>query len=730
MAAVKQKFLYLPDGNLDLASWLQKITEKYQLKNSTLIEKAFHLAEHASKGLTTFYGQPCIEQGLEMAEIIFELKLDQEAISAAMLVSAIQHANLNIETIKSQLNENIGRLVEGVSQMNIINNLAKIKTRDQTQIDRLRKTLLAMASDIRVVLIKLAERTSIMRGIKNINPVERKRLAQETIDLYAPLANRLGIGQLKWELEDLAFHYTDPDTYKTIAKFLAERRTDREERIKNTITRLKEQLDLAHIHAELSGRAKHIYSIYNKAQRKHGDYSEIYDASAVRILVPTIEDCYKALSIVNDSWEVIPEEFDDYIANPKPNGYRSIHTAVISPDGKLLEIQIRTFDMHDKAEHGFAAHWIYKEKKPTESSYESKITFLRQLLAWHKDVATDENAPNKLQQQLLEDRVYVFTPGGDILDLPSGATPLDFAYHIHSDIGNSCRGAKISGHIVPLTYTLQTGDQVEIITTKNGTPSRDWLNKDFGYLKTARARAKASQWFRQQEVTTYVESGKHSLEKEFARLGIHHPNIQKLAAQFHYKDDNALYAAIGHGVVRLGQVAQAAQVEQHKSPEPTQILPIKKISSPVKNMQISGANSLLTRIARCCKPIPGDDIIGYITQGRGVSIHRKNCSNITGLNAEQDGRFLEVSWDNKQLGSYYVDLQIRATGHIDLLKEITAHLGNLKISLIALNSTISKNNNMTYIRMTIQIRELLQLQQLVSQLHQIPNVIDVKRIRK
>lgn len=733
MVAVKQKFPRLPDDRVDVEAWLEEIKKNYHLKNTDLIAKAAHLTEHATMGLTTFYGQPCIEQSLEMAEIILNLKLDQESVAAAIIMSAVQHSHTTIESISSQLNESIAKIVAGVTQMNAINNLAKMTSRDETQIDRLRKILLAMVSDIRVVIIKIAERTCLMRGIKNINLTDRKRLAQETMDLYAPLANRLGIGQLKWELEDISFHYIDPDTYKTIAKFLAERRTDREHRIKETISRLREELKLAHIDADISGRAKHIYSIYLKAHRKHLDYKAIYDSSAIRILVPTLDDCYNALSIAHNLWEHIPEEYDDYIANPKPNGYRSIHTAVIAPDGKHMEIQIRTRDMHDEAEHGVAAHWIYKENKPAPSGYESKITFLRQLLAWHSDVAKDENMTEKVNQKIFEDRVYVFTPAGAILDLPVGATPLDFAYQIHTELGHRCRGAKINGHIVQLTYALQTGDQVDIITTQHGSPSRDWLNKDFGYITTPRARAKVAQWFRQQEVTQYVEAGKHTLEKEFARAGIHHPNLQKIAAHFDYKDDDALFAALGHGMLRPAQIIHAAQALQHQAVTDTHahpVTPVKKATPPPKNLKIIGADDLLTRIAKCCKPIPGDEIIGFITQGRGVSIHRKKCNNILHLPKNQFNRFLEVSWTDKQLGSYYVDLQVRAYGREDLLKEITSILANLKIDLITLSSTISKKNNMIYISMTIQISELSQLQQITNHMKQLPNIIDIKRIRK
>lgn len=728
MVAIKKKLSYLPDGTIDIENWLQQMVEAHQLKDTQLLQKAYHLAEKTSKGLTTFYGQPCIEQGLEMSAIILNLKLDPDAAAAAMLISIAQTTTLTPETIKTELNDDIAKLVSGVLQLNVINSLAKIKSRDQLQIDRLRKTLLAMVSDIRVVLIKLSERTSLMRGIKNINLIERKRLAQETMDLYAPLANRLGIGQLKWELEDLSFHYIDPETYKSIAKFLMDRRADRELTIHEIINTLKIELNKASIQANLSGRAKHIYSIFLKMQRKNLTLNNIYDYSAIRILVPTIPDCYHALSLVHQLWNHIPEEFDDYISNPKPNGYRSIHTAVVGHHGKTMEIQIRTHEMHSEAEQGVAAHWIYKEDQPTLSGYEAKITFLRRLLDWHHDVAKEESVAEKINQQMFEDNVYVFTPAGDILDLPVGATPLDFAYHIHSELGHRCRGAKINKHIVPLTYQLQTGDQIEIITTKTGGPSRDWLNKESGYLGTPRARSKVAQWFRHQEITQYVESGKHILEKEFARLNIH-PNLQKLANQFQFKDDTALFAAVGHGTVKPAQILQVAQVElhhrTHEIPAPT----LKK-ETPPRGSTIAGTDNLLTRVAKCCKPIPGEPIIGYITQGRGVSIHRKNCLNISSLPEDKTHRFLEVSWDSKQLGNYYAQLQIKAYGREEHLREMTSILANIKIDLINLNSTFNKKTNIMYVTMTIQIANLDQLNQLTNHLNHLPNILEIKRINK
>ncbi len=728
MVTIKQKFSYLEHGEIDLSSWFFYVKDTYHFDNIDIIEKAALIAKETSKGLTTFYGQPCIEQGLEMAEIIAGLKLDQEAIAAAIMVSTIRNTKLTIEAVADKLGEGVAKLIRGVLKMDAINNLQKSaeKARDQTQIDRFRKLLLAMVSDIRVVLIILAERTCIMRGIKNINPLERKHIAEETMDIYAPLANRLGIGQLKWELEDIAFHYMDPITYKTIAKFLAERRVDRENHIHSIIARLKEELAEAHIKPSITGRAKHIYSIYLKAKRKHADYENIYDYSAIRLLVPTLQDCYTALSIVHNIWDHIPKEFDDYITTPKPNGYRSIHTAVIGPNGKNFEIQIRTHEMHEESERGVAAHWAYKEGKSTPSDYQAKVVFMRQLLDWHRDVANPDEKINPEFNEIFTDRIYVFTPTGDILDLPANSTPLDCAYQIHSEIGNQCRGAKINGHIVPLTYKLQSGDQIEIMTNPNGTPSRDWLNNDFGYLTTARAKAKVAHWFRQQDLNQHIESGRRTLEREFAR-GHLQPNILKLANHFHFKDEDSFLASLGRGNIRPSQILHFVEAQHETSKQPTGPLLAKKQESKSAGMNIAGISDLLTRIARCCKPIPGDKIIGFITQGRGVTIHKKTCSNMRHVGANDSNRMIEVTWDSEHKEAYYVDLQIRAHSRDNLLKEVTTILANAKINLVNFNSAVNRNN-LLIMTLTIQIHELTQLNDLINQVNHLKGVIESKRL--
>lgn len=597
VTTVKQKFPPLPDGNVDLSAWLNHLSRYRHLKDSGLIQRAARFAQSGSQGLTTFYGQSCLEQGLEMADLLLSMQLDAETAAAAIVTGTARQTQLTAETLTEALSEPVTHLVQSMLQMDVLDNLG---VEGHVQIDRLRKTFLAMAGDIRAVLIRLAERACIMHGIKHINPAERARIARKTMDIYAPLANRLGIGQLKWELEDTAFHFTQPEVYHEIASFLAEKRMSRENHISQNINLLKSALEHANISASVYGRVKHIYSIYLKTQRKQTDYSRIYDCSAVRILVNTLEDCYAALSVAHGLFEQIPEEFDDYISHPKPNGYRSIHTAVKDHEGKTLEIQIRTHDMHNEAEHGVAAHWMYKESGNVSAGQEARIRFLRQLLEWQRDVAKENPASG---MQVTDDTVYVFTPAGEIIDLPKGATPLDFAYRIHTGLGHRCRGAKIDGHIVQLTRPLQTGDHVEIITVAKGGPSRDWLSRHAGYLTTARARAKVAHWLRQQDPGS-MPPPKTTEKKTTAPRAVKKTPIPPLVDE--------------------------------------------------KPPTVADIHDFLTRIARCCNPGRQDDIAGYITMGRGISIHRINCSNILAAAERGSKRIIPVSWEsnkNKKSGT-------------------------------------------------------------------------------
>lgn len=714
----------------DIVNWLRQIQERHSLHDISTLSKACFLAEKLSQGLTTFYGKPCIQFALEVAEIIFALQLDQDTAAASIISSAVTLTPATEELIKNELGPSIAKLVVGEKQMNFISSLHKSKpSRDKIQIDKIRKMLLAMATDIRVVIIKLAERLTFMRGIKSIPLIERKQFAEEIFDIYAPLANRLGIGQLKWELEDLAFRYLDSVTYKAIANFLAERRANRELRIQQLITFLQNHLDEAQIKAKVAGRAKHIYSMYLKAQRKKVNYQEIYDQSAVRILVANVEDCYAALSTVHSLWQPITEEFDDYIANPKANGYRSIHTAVIADNGKHFEIQIRTDDMHEEAERGVAAHWIYKEKESNPIDDAAKIIYLRQLLDWHKEIAPNtvsdaEHAP------LLDNQVYVITKAGDIIDLPQGATPLDFAYHIHSELGHRCRGAKVNGQIVPLTYHLRTGDKIEILPILHGNPSRDWLNPELAYIKTARARNKISHWFKQQAFNQDVEEGRQILERELTRLGLSKTiSLLQIAKQLDLKDEDSLLASLSRGNIRLTHVLQALQpnklVDKNIPAITTTLVPI---TEKIHSSAIAGSSDLLTRFAKCCKPIPGDLIIGYITQGRGISIHKKTCNNVSHLSDPR--KFIIVNWDKQHAEMFSTDLKIIAQEHTKTLNDLTALFANEKISLINFHSNYNKNHNRIIILATIQIQNIEQLQRIMHRIGQLPDVIEVTRIKE
>ncbi len=725
---LKEQTHRLPDGTINLSEWLSAAQTSYGLKDIFLLQTACDLTQRLTQGLTTFYGQPYLEHGLDAAEIILDLNLDQETAAAAIISSAINLTKQNEENLKKELGDTVSKLVVGVKQMETIPTLQKQQTRDQSQIDKMRKMLLAMATDIRVVIIKLAERLCFMRGIKSIPEDQRKRYAQEIFDIYAPLANRLGIGQLKWELEDLAFRYQDADTYKKIASFLAERRVDREKRIKELINYIQQHLKTANITADVMGRAKHIYSIYSKTKRKDLTYKDIFDQSAVRILVPNLEDCYTALSIVHSLWPPIIEEFDDYIANPKPNGYRSIHTAVVGDDDRHFEIQIRTFTMHEEAERGVAAHWMYKEQEKSNPLTDAvKISYLRQLLDWHKEIAQKDEKGPAVDTPNTDDQIYVITPAGDILDLSAGATPLDFAYHIHTELGHRCRGAKINKQIVPLTHTLRTGDKVEIITVLQGTPSRDWLNPELGYIKTSRARSKISHWFKQQALNQDVAAGRQVLERELARHGMTQTiSLNTIARHFDLKNEEALLVSLGRGNVRIGQIIQAMQPKALEKAPPTHALAIDKPAKEHGGTAIIGAADLLTRYAKCCKPIPGDAIIGYITQGRGISIHKQNCLNIKGLSDPR--RFIQIDWDNKNTGSFNTDLKIIAQDKENILHDITSLLANEKISLLNLNSTFNNNQNKIFVTLTVKISNIGQLNTLVHRLQQLPGVIEVMRL--
>lgn len=735
MVKIKESPHLAPDGSINLEAWLQYVASKCKTQDLHLIRHACVLSQLTGEEQPTLTGVSCLQQGLAMAEILLDLQLDNETIAAALVYNNVHYADLNLEDVREHLGEQVAKLVHGTIQMDAIRVIPGLSGDNHEQLENVRKMLLAMVQDMRVVVIKLAERTAIMRTLDVFAAKTARQYAKETMDIYAPLANRLGIGQLKWELEDRSLRFLEPAAYQEIATLLNERRIEREQYIDNIVTEVKTALQDANLkHVEVTGRVKHIYSIYRKMLRKKVSFQQLFDINAVRILVDNIEDCYTALSIVHGMWQPIPVEFDDYIATPKLNGYRSIHTAIVGLNNKNIEIQIRTYEMHKESEHGVAAHWRYKEGGTQKAAYEAKIAWLRQVLAWQKELAqTGSTTPQFTQATVSEDRVYVFTPSGEIVDLPQGSTPLDFAYYIHSEIGHRCRGAKVNGSIIPLTYTLNTGEQIEVLTSKQPNPSRDWINPHLGYLKTARAKAKVHHWFKLQDFDKNLAEGRTFLDRELHRLAITDIDEEKIAHKLHFKTHKDMLAALGCGDLRLPQILGAIQTQIElgkKLAEPIIAPPLRAPTKPTTSgINIAGVGSLLTHTARCCKPIPGDSIMGFITQGRGVAIHRQDCSNMMNLLAVNPERVIEVDW-GAAVESYPVDISIEAYDRAGLVRDITILLANEHLNIVSFNTVTNKLEHIAYMTLTMEIPSLTSLSRVFDRIKNITNVIGVKRVAK
>lgn len=732
MVKVREGTPLLQDGSIDLEKWLQNVASKGYFQDLELIRNACTLSQLAGHDHATETGESCLQLGLSMADILADLEVDQETLAAAIIFESVHYTELSIDDVEEQLGSQIARLVKGVQKMSAISTLEGLNKHSQNkhQMDNVRKMLLAMVDDVRVVLIKLAERLCVLRTAGPMPEFVRQQIALETMEIYAPLANRLGIGAIKWEMEDLAFRFIYPEDYKKIAKGLNSKRIDRDRYVNLIVDELDKLLpSIAIQHFAVYGRSKHIHSIYRKMVRKNVDLDEIYDATAVRILVDTEDECYQVLGLVHSCWERIPIEFDDYIAHPKPNGYRSLHTALKGPEGRVFEVQIRTFNMHARAEMGVAAHWKYKEGgKPQQQSHERKIEWLREVLAWHREMATNKGVPDSIETEFLDDRVYVFTPDGDVLDLPQGVTSLDFAYHVHSEIGHRCRGAKVNGHIVPLTYRLKTGDRIEVLTGKEAKPSRDWISPHLNYLKSSRAKAKVLHWFKMQDFDKNRADGQELLEKELKLLGIKSERLQEVSETLHFKKLDDLMAALGRGDIKTGHIlARLTPSEsQDASIKDFEKTPLRKDNFGT-DLCIQGVGNLLTYMARCCQPVPGDDVIGYITLGRGVSVHRQDCSNIIHSTEKQRRRFLEVHWGSATRDHYVVDVLIKAFDRQGLLRDITALLSHEKAHVLALQTQSNKQENTTHIKLTVEIDGLNGLSRLLTKLLQVPNVLEARR---
>ncbi|WP_445428635.1 GTP diphosphokinase [Alishewanella sp. HL-SH05] len=676
-----------------------------------------------------------VRTGWEMVEILADLKMDQDSLLASLLFPAFEAGLLELAQIEANFSASVALLLSAVQQMEAIRTIpTSVKQgADGQQADNLRRMLLAMVEDVRAVVIKLAAQICYLRDVKDADEETRVLAAKETNAIFAPLANRLGIGQLKWELEDLAFRYLHPTTYKQVASLLEERRLDREQYMQDFVAAVRQKMLDAQVQAEVYGRPKHIFSIWKKMQKKQLSFEQLYDIRAVRIVTERVQDCYASLGLVHTNWRHLPKEFDDYIATPKQNGYQSIHTVVLGPQGRPIEIQIRTRQMHEDAELGVAAHWRYKEGGAASKTVanDEKISWLRKLLQWQEDLADGTDLAEELRTQVIEDRVYVFTPKGDIVDLPMGSTPLDFAYYVHSNVGHRCIGAKISGRIVPFTYQLKTGDQVEILTGREPNPSRDWLNPNLGYLKSSRARSKVQYWFRLQDRDKNLSAGRELLDAELNRLNLLIEAPTKVLQRFNVNSMDELLVGIGGGEIKVTQVVHFIQSQSpnHELPEidprlKTKPLPTNKVKSDVV---VQGVGNLLTHMAGCCQPLPGDAIIGYITQGRGIAIHRDDCDQFKTLLDSHPERVVDATWGDKYASGYEVDIRIVANDRNGLLRDITSILANEKANVTSMSSSSDIKAQTAVINMTMELYNLDSLNKLLSKISQIDDVIEAKR---
>lgn len=654
-------------------------------------------------------------KGVEVATILMCFNVDLNTVLAAIL----SDPRLENADIKKQFGNTVANLVKDVVWLNKLAVYSPEMMNKPHQAETLRRMLLSMTQDVRAVLVKLAYRIQLLRHLAHVSYEERRFIAQETLDIYAPIANRLGIHQFKWELEDMAFRYLEPATYRQIAKSLAVNRVQRENCVNNFIRLLQGTLAEEGISCECYGRPKHIYSIWKKMQRKQLPIDELYDLLAVRVIVDNLAHCYTALGIVHNLWQTIPKEFDDYIANPKENGYQSLHTVILDSDGNRIEVQIRTQDMHDYAELGVAAHWSYKEGGKQTAAMEQSVATLRKLLEEkHPTDSGDDNFRN----QLFGDRVYVLTPVGKLIDLVKGATPLDFAYAIHSEVGHRCRGAKVNGRIVPLTYALKSGEQVEILTAKDGAPNHNWIDHNLGYLKSHRAISRVKSWFSNQKQTEKIAAGKAVLDKECHRLGIKNPNLNDAISHFKQADTDALLEAIGKGLINSRQLATFLKVPELEETLTT----VKQKKAAAKSViSVAGIDNVQTSLAHCCSPVLGDEIIGYISHHHGITVHRKNCKNITQLNVEKQMQLIAVSWAVEKT-SHAVPIVIQAYNTQNLLNNVSHILAQAKVHIFS--ATLSSNPDLSgELNMSIQIQNTQQLSQVLDKIIQLPNIIQARR---
>jgi len=713
---------------------LNKILSYSPHADIDLVRRAATFAAAAHDGQFRVSGETYIQHPLEVAKILTELELDVITIAAALLHDVAEDTQIGLDKISQEFGKEVAELVDGVTKLNRI----EFHSREEEQVENLRKMFLAMARDIRVILIKLADRLHNMRTLTALSENKQKEIARETLDIFAPLAHRLGISRIKWELEDLAFRYLEPERYYELVEKVAKKRRDREDYIELSVNTIRDRLNNAGIEGDIQGRPKHFYSIYKKMAQQHKDFSEIYDLTAIRIIVETVKDCYGALGVIHSLWKPVPGRFKDFIAMPKTNMYQSLHTTVIGFQGEPLEIQIRTEEMHRTSEYGIAAHWRYKEGGKGDKDFDQKLAWLRQLLEWQYDMRDAKEFMETLKVDLFADEVFVFTPKGDVIDLPAGAVPVDFAYRIHTDIGNRCVGAKINGKIVPLDYKLKNGDIVEVLTTKqtNG-PSRDWLK----IVKTSQAKGRIRQWFKREQREENIAKGREILEREAKKLSadnqelIKAERVEAFAGKSGYANSEDLYVALGEGRISGTQMANRLYADYCREkglPLPGDLVDLKYFKPDTKvrreagqDVKVGGIDNVLYRFSKCCNPLPGDAIVGYITRGRGVSIHRTDCPNVRGY-LDNDGRVINVSWEDVPSGQYLVDVDIEGVDRSGLLSDVINTIAETRTNITSINAHTDKHR-IAHIDLTLEIKNLAHLEYILEKVRKTRDIFSAVR---
>jgi GTP diphosphokinase / guanosine-3',5'-bis(diphosphate) 3'-diphosphatase len=721
---------------MDLNGLLKTLPESTSPVDRDLIARAYQVAEKAHTGQVRASGEPHIRHCLAVAGILSDLGAPPAAIAAGLLHDTVEDTSLTLKDIEREFGGEVARLVDGVTKLTQLPRVSRRgerepgsrPTRDADLANEtLRKTFLAMGDDVRVVVIKLADRLHNMRTLRHLPAEKRRRIADETREIFAPLASRLGIWQMKWELEDLSFRYSQPEKYKEMAQLVSTRREPRERELSKIDQRLRDVLTQAGIEAEVSGRPKHLYSIYRKMDRKEVPFEQVFDVRGVRIVVAHTADCYQALGVIHSNWKPIPGTFDDYIATPKDNFYQSLHTAVIYDDGKTLEVQIRTPEMHENAEYGIAAHWRYKEGRRRDDGFEQRINWLRRLMDWRQDVDDASDFVDAMKTDVFDDRVYAFSPKGDIFDLPAGSTPIDFAYHVHTDIGHRCRGAKVNGKLVTLDHKLRTGDSVVVLTAKRGGPSRDWLNPSLEMARSQRARSKIRQWFKRQDREQNIGQGRLLLDRELRRLGIEGLPYDQIARDLDFASTDDMLAAVGCGDIHLGRILQnvvARESQQVDLAPDLAVVFARPTAVASGEISILGVPGLLTNLARCCKPAPGDPIVGYVTRGRGATIHRQDCPNV--LRVKDHERIVQVSWGQPKQ-TYPVSVRLRAYDRDGLMRDVSTLVSNEGISMSQVH--VSTKNSLATFDLVIGITDVSQLSRVLNRLEALPNVLEARRLR-